>query len=359
MSKDELTHRERVRLALEHETTDRIPISLICSGVHQPTFGELDALLQREKGVGIAEYLRAVLDVDGVLPHYVGPPLAAGTDLWGVKRKTVDFGLGAYHDEIDQHPLGNVSSIDELTAYPWPTTDWFDYSVIGEGIKRRRAVADKCLISGWGSIFEASWYMRGFEQTLMDLVINPELLQFIFEKVTDFQVAHHEKILQAGGGEIDLIFCGDDLGTQRGLVMSLETWERNIKPHQRRLINAIHRYGATAIYHSDGAIMDVVPGLLDMGIDVLQALQFDAERMDANVLKEQYGDRLCFAGGVSVQQTLPFGTPQEVRQETLERIRVLGRGGGYILGPSHAIQAGTPAQNVLTMFETALEARPT
>ena len=107
------------------------------------------------------------------------------------------------------------------------------------------------------------------------------------------------------------------------------------------------------IYHSDGAVTEAVPGLIDMGIDVLQALQFDADNMDPAFLKTEYGDRLCFAGGISVQSTLPFGTPGDVRAEVAERIRVLGKHGGYLLGPSHAIQGDTPPENVVALFDTA------
>jgi uroporphyrinogen decarboxylase len=103
--------------------------------------------------------------------------------------------------------------------------------------------------------------------------------------------------------------------------------------------------------------MEAVPGLMDMGIDVLQALQFDAAGMDARVLKEKYGEQLCFEGGVSVQKTLPFGTVEDVRAEVEERISVLGKDGGYILGPSHSIQAGTPVENIYAMFETAMQYR--
>jgi uroporphyrinogen decarboxylase len=121
------------------------------------------------------------------------------------------------------------------------------------------------------------------------------------------------------------------------------------------LNRTIHEFGAKVIYHSDGAVQEAVPGLMDMGIDILQALQFDALGMDADKLKDAYGRRLCFEGGVSVQHTLPFGTPDDVRREVVKLKRVLGRNGGYILGPSHAIQAGTPPENIYAMFETALQ----
>jgi uroporphyrinogen decarboxylase len=148
--------------------------------------------------------------------------------------------------------------------------------------------------------------------------------------------------------------AADDIGGQNGLLVAPSTWERFIKPFHLSLNRVIHEFGVRLIYYSDGAVMEAVPGLIEMGIDVLQALQFSARGMDAIELKAQYGERLCFEGGVSVQTTLPFGDVAQVVAETRQLIRVLGRGGGYILGPSHAIQAGTPPENVYAMFETAL-----
>ena len=131
-------------------------------------------------------------------------------------------------------------------------------------------------------------------------------------------------------------------------------WQEFIQPYHRRLNAAIHAFdGVKVIYHSDGAVMKFVPGLIDMGIDVLQALQFSARGMDPGVLKQNFGERLCFEGGVSVQTTLPHGTAADVRGEVEHLIRVLGAGGGYILGPSHAIQAGTPPENIVALFDTA------
>ncbi len=157
----------------------------------------------------------------------------------------------------------------------------------------------------------------------------------------------------AANGEVDLVFTADDIGGHNGLLMSLDMWEQFIKPSHVRLNAVIHEHGARVIYHSDGGIMEAVPGLIDMGIDVLQALQFDAAGMDAAELKTAYGGLLSFQGGVSVQNTLPFGTPDQVREEVEMLITTLGQDGGYILGPSHCIQAGTPPENIYTMFETA------
>jgi uroporphyrinogen decarboxylase len=160
--------------------------------------------------------------------------------------------------------------------------------------------------------------------------------------------------LSAGRGEIDLVFTADDIGGQQGLLMSLPMWEEFLKPYHTELNAVIHEFGAKVMYHSDGSVTDAVPGLIEMGIDCLQACQFDAANMDPVFLKEAYGDRLCFEGGISVQRTLPFGTVEEVVAEVEERIQVLAKRGGYICGPSHSIQVGTPPENIVALFDTAL-----
>jgi uroporphyrinogen decarboxylase len=355
MPRQLLTHHERVRLALEHQETDRIPISMVCSGIHQPVFGELETLLQKKRGIGVTQYLQHIVDIVPVYPRYVGPRFESRTDYWGVRRKKISFGIGSYEDEIEYHPLADATSIDDVLKHSWPSPDWFDYTGIPEKIEKINATEKHFIISGWGSIWEASWYMRSFEAALMDLILNPGLINCIMQKVTEFQIEFHRRILEAGNGNIDLIFCADDIGTQRSLLMSLDTFEANIKPYHVQLNQMIHDHGARVIYHSDGAVMKAVPALMDMGIDILQPLQFDAVGMDPETLKARYGGVLSFEGGVSVQKTLPLGTAGDVRQEVRELIRLLGSAGGYILGPTHVIQAGTPARNILAMFDTAVE----
>ncbi|OPZ02023.1 MAG: methylcobalamin:coenzyme M methyltransferase [candidate division BRC1 bacterium ADurb.BinA364] len=271
-----------------------------------------------------------------------------------MRRKAVNYG-GGFYNEIEFHPLAGADTIEELKTYGWPSADWFDYEAIPDLIRQTNATGGPYAIIALNcNVFETAWHMRGLERTMLDLALNPEQVDFILGKVADFYLEQATRTLQAARGAIDLVFTADDIGQQKGLLMSLDMWARHIKPHHARINKAIHEYGARAIYHSDGAVMDAVPGLIDMGIDILQALQFDAEGMDARALKDRFGERLCFQGGVSVQRTLPFGEPNQVRREVESLIRSLGRDGGYILGPSHAIQAGTPAENVYAMFEAAL-----
>ncbi len=356
--RDELTGRERVRLALQHQETDRIPIAMVCSGINAPARAELAAFLRRERGLTVEDYMLPLIDVVQVAPAYIGPPLAPGEDIWGVRRQPMSYGSGSY-DEIAYYPLAEAQSVDDIRAHRWPSTDWYDYAVLPERIAALQAVRERAVLVANGNVFESSWYLRGFERTFLDLVLHPELSQEIMRRVGDFYVEHFTRMLAAAPGQIDLAFTADDLAGQQGPLMAREVWETFIQPHHARLNRAIHQFeGVHVIYHSDGAVLPLVDGLIDMGIDVLQALQFSAKGMDPQVLKERFGDRLCFEGGVSVQTTLPFGTADDVRREVERLITVLGQGGGYILGPSHAIQAGTPPDNIVAMFDTAASFYP-
>jgi len=360
-----MTGRERVRKALNHETTDRIPIAMVCSGINEPTRGELDAHLKKTRGTTLSQFLHETIDITGVGPDYIGPPLADEEDHWRVRRKPVQQALGEY-DEIYHYPLQQAESLEEIEKHRWPSPDWFDYSVIPGKIERVLRERDRAIMASNGNIFESSWYMRGMDTLMMDFVLHPEIAHAIAERVTGFYLEYFDRILDAGQGEFDLVFTADDLGGQQGLLISRAMWEEFIKPYHVRLNEVIHRHNARIIYHSDGAVSEVVDGLIDMGIDVLQALQFDAAGMDPEDLKSRFGSPgggrrgsgLCFEGGVSVQHTLPHLGPDDVRTEVKHLISTLGRGGGYVLGPSHAIQAGTPVENIMAMYDTALEFYP-
>lgn len=357
LRKETLSSRERVRLALQHQTTDRIPIALVCSGINSPADLAFDLLLRRERGIDLKTYLETIVDIRNVEPAYKGPTLASGEDQWGVRRLAQSFGEGVY-EEIAFYPLAEAKTVGDLEKHRWPSTDWFDYRALNDSIHHAQVDGEHCLMVSNGNIFETAWYMRGFEQIFLDLVLNPDFVHALLEKVTGFYIQHFRKMLEVADGHVDLAFTADDIGGQNGLLMSLKTWETFLQPCHRRLNQAIHEFGVKVVYHTDGSVASAVPGLIDMGIDVLQALQFSAKGMDPQNLKTLYGERLCFEGGASVQTTLPFGSAKEVRQETCELMRILGREGGYIFGPSHSIQAGTPAENIYTMFETALNEYP-
>ncbi len=347
----QLCSRERVRLALKHKKTDRIPISTFC--INEPARQDFDDYLRRERKTDLETFLDKAADIQIAGPEYVGAQLRPGEDIWGVVRKPVSYGPASY-DEIVHYPLAHAKGIDDLEKHPWPTADFYDYSGFPERIAAVQKKRERCIMIANANPFETAWFMRGFERMFMDFVLNPELAHYILDRVTTFYIERYTKMLSAADGDIDLAYTADDIGGQRGLLMSFKMWEEFLKPYHQRLNKTIHEFGVRVVYHSDGGVMDAVEGLIDVGIDVLEALQFDAEGMDAHKLKARHGSRLCFQGGLSVQSTMPFGSVEDVRAETEQLIRTLGENGGYIFGPSHAIQAGTPPENIMAMFDTAL-----
>jgi uroporphyrinogen decarboxylase len=350
--------RERVQRALNHEPTDLVPFSL-GFGLNPPVLKALAAELNLPDARDAKALVESKSDLVWVAPPYIGPTdrsarRADGVDIdiWGIGRRPVSYGEGSY-DEICHYPLRDFADPKELDGYLFPDPDWFDYGALRGIIGRARADGNRAVILGNANIFETSWYMRGLENMMMDLLAEPDFAAELMRRVTLFYCEFMGRCLEAARGQIDLIFTADDIGQQNGLLLSLALWEKSIKPFHQQVNRIVHQLGAKVIYHTDGAVMEAVPGLIDMGIDVLEALQFDAFGMDPVRLKSLYGDRLCFHGGVSVQSTLPYSAPEDVRREVLERAAVLGQGGGYILAPSHAVQAGTPVKNVLAMFEAA------
>ncbi len=181
MTKLSLSGRERVRLALNHQETDRIPMAMVCSGINEPARTAFAEYLYRQRHCALDDYLDPIIDIKLVEPQYIGPRLKADTDIWGVKRMEVDYGQGTY-DEIEGYPLASASSIDDIVRHSWPTADLFDYTVIPEQIRAIQAGGERCIMVSNGNVFESSWYMRGLEQTFMDMVLDPPLAHEIMHR---------------------------------------------------------------------------------------------------------------------------------------------------------------------------------
>jgi uroporphyrinogen decarboxylase len=351
-----LTHRERVLLALEHRETDRVPVDFLATP-------EAWANLRRHVGIHDSEDVLCYLGVDLRHPRqpYVGPSLPAHpdgswTDAWGVRRRPVPHGEGVY-DEIVEHPLAKVQDAGELRDYSWPRPEWWDAAALAQEIRNldtRESYAIALEEFGDpGGIFEIAWYLRGMEQFMIDMIENPDLVDQIMRRVADFYVGMAERVMAAAGDRIDLIWTSDDIAHQHGRLVSERTWRQLIAPHHERLNRRIHELGARIMYHSCGAVRPFIPGLVEIGVDVLDVLQFSADGMDPKEIKAEFGDRLCFHGGMDVQSTLPREGEEGVRRVTRERIDVLGREGGYILSPTHNVQVDTPPCNIVAMYSEA------
>ncbi|MFW5758191.1 MAG: uroporphyrinogen decarboxylase family protein [Bacteroidota bacterium] len=350
--KTKLNGKERIKLAFEHKTTDRIPIGMLCGGINKPALRQFDALLQKEKNTRAHDYIQSFLDIVELWSFDVGPDEKNGIDYFGVQRKSISYGEGAY-DEIVLSPLKQCQSVNEVDNHNWPKTDIFDYSLVKGLIQEKQNNPGQALVLGVANPFETAWAMRGLEQMFLDMMMNPDIVHRIMSRVTDFFLEHFVNFIKAAQGKIQYVFTADDLGGQTGLLLSKEHWAEFIKPYHVKMNNAFHELGLKIFYHSCGAVQDIVSGLQNSGIDALQSLQFNAEGMEPELLKEKHGDTLCFEGGVCVQKLLPYGTPEIIKEQIQKLIDIMGKNGGYILGPSHYIQAGTPPENILAMFETA------
>ena len=204
-------------------------------------------------------------------------------------------------------------------------------------------------------MFEVCWFLRGYENSLMDLAMNQEFTHVMLRKILDVQKAKFETYLGAVGEYLDAIVIVDDFATQKSLFLSPATYRKMIKPYQKELIQHIkQRTPAKVLMHSCGAIRPLLPDFIEIGIDIIQPVQVSAAGMETQQLKQDFGDRLCFwGGGCDSQRVLPHGTVEEVRAEVEKRMSDLAPGGGFVFSPVHNVQFDVPPQNVVAMFDHA------
>lgn len=354
-----MTSYERVMTALNHKNPDRPPINYIATPEMN---NKLKKHLKIENQEDLLRYLGA--DIRYVTPKYAGPKefigvsgvAGAGKDFWGVEWEALKNKFGTYN-EISYYPLAHVKTVKEVEEYSWPKLDWFDMSHLKDEIKRINDKERRAIMFFAGGAFESPWYMRGLERFLMDLIECPEIAVAISKKVMEFYRERAMRAIEASDGQIDVFGSGGDIGTQKGMMLSPELWRKCIKPQTKELITPFKEMGFKTFYHSCGSIVPVIGDFIEMGLDVLDPIQPKAEGMDPNFLKNKFGDRLSFHGGIDEQELLPLGTPQEVEKEVVRIIDILGGNGGYIVCSSHAIQPDTPVENALAMFRTAREYR--
>jgi uroporphyrinogen decarboxylase len=277
-------------------------------------------------------------------------------DIWGARRREVEHAYGRYED-LASYPLGEAGSLAELRAHDWPTPEWFDFSGLPGELAELDASGACHVRYRIGSVFETAWSLRGFEQTLIDLALKPSMPGYIMDRILEVHIANLRAVLDLAGSRIDMVYYYDDVATMDSLLMSEAMWRQHIKPRQRELLQVAEAYGKPVMYHCDGSIFRLIPELLDMGITLLNPIQTEAKDMDPLRLKESFGQRLSFHGGVDIVRLLPRGTAEEVRSQVRRLVDVLGENGGYILAPSHHIQADTPVENVLALYEPALRHR--
>ena len=207
----------------------------------------------------------------------------------------------------------------------------------------------RVIITGCG-IFQRSWFLRGYVNALMDSVQEPVFYEELVRKETDLKMEILDELITA---PVDGIMFSDDWGDQKGVILGPDRWRKFIKPHAARLFEKVHKAGKFTLHHSCGDVKDIIPDLIEIGLDVLQSIQ--PEVMDPYWLKAEFGRDITFWGGLGSQRLVPFGEPDEIRREVAKLCRVMGEGGGYILGPAKAMQPETPTENAAAVVESFLE----
>lgn len=348
MARETMSSRERWLAVLCRKTPDRIPMDYW--GTDEATIS-----LMKHLSCGTRREALEKLHIDFVVkvePRYVGPQLVLGVDVFGRKYKRIQYETGIYEECVNS-PLAGFRSIVEIEkGYTWPDPDWWDYSVLKDQVKGNEMYP----IQGGGSEpFLIYKDLRGQEQAFIDLVENPEMVHYCLDKLFALAYENTKRILETIPGQVMLTYVAEDLGSQSDLMMSVSHIQEFLIPRMKKIIDLSHEAGAYVFHHNDGAIRRILPAMIQVGIDILNPVQWRCSGMDREGLKKDFGDRVVFHGAVDNQHTLPFGTAQEVRQEVEDNLRILGKGGGYILAPCHNIQTLTPPENVVAMYEACYE----
>ncbi len=272
---------------------------------------------------------------DGVYQNLWGERYIYRATPWGKMREDVH---GA---------LAGALSFAELEHFAWPTPDVFDYSPLAVQCRRWEPYA---LLYGFADVWQRPGLVRGWEGMFVDMAERPDWVHFLCRRFTDFYREDYTRAAEATSGRIDLYLLISDLGSQAGPLISLPMFREFVAPYLKEMIDLIHGLGGRVLYHSCGCIARFIPDLVALGVDILDPIQPVAPEMAPERLKADFGDRLCFHGGIDMQRLLPSGTPEQVRAEAGRYCATLGAGGGYILAPAHLFQPDVPPANILAVY---------
>ena len=378
-----MNSRERVLAAINHKQPDRIPFDIgssMMTGIHRDAYHQWRNLLGFAKQevvcyfepsmqiVYIEEDFRKHLQID------TSPALPAWPenfplniveneesfyyyDEWGYGLKMPKSDPVYY--SLFHHPLRNANSLTDLKQYHYPDpTDKTRLAPIEEQIKRAEQNQKAIVLNNVcaGTMEVASW-LRGLDQFLTDLALQPIMAEFLLEKVMEFKLAYWEMVLSEFGDKIDVVVESDDIGTQTSMLISPRMYRKYIKPCHQKILEFIHsKTSAKIFFHSCGAIRLIIPDLIEIGVDILNPVQFNLPGMDPIELKSEFGNDLVFwGGGVETQFVLSRGSKQEVEKSVNSQLENLGKDGGFVFATVHNIQAEVPVENLSTMWKTVMD----
>ncbi len=371
------TGRERVRDVVAHRESDRVPVDLggsMVTSIHQKGHDSLKKHLgiNLDRPTEIARGRSLVARVDVEVQDRLGVDVRMLTvnspDGWedeaGGDRITDGWGIvwerpeGFDNYEITDSPLFGDITVDDVRSMAWPEAVPSGFTQgLRDKARALRQGTDKAIIANLAmQIHTQSYFLRGFSQYLMDMVMNPRLIEAIMDRVLEIFVERTRAIMAEIGDLVDIVYVADDLGAQNGPLFSPTTYRQLLKPRQKKLFEAIKQGNDVKIlYHTCGSVIEFIDDLAEVGVDILNPVQTSATGMDPIALKSRFGGKVCFWGGIDTQNILPFGTPDQVREEVKRCIDVFAPGGGYVVAAIHNIRPEVPPENIIAMIEAVHE----
>jgi len=265
---------------------------------------------------------------------------------------------GLYFDNA-YTPLAEASSVKDIDSFPWPKFTEEDKVFLEERAKRLFYETDFAILGTLrmfgGSFFELGQVLFGYENFMLKLMTNRGLIECFLDKLLENYLEYTKKYIETVGKYVDIIGLNDDLGSQESLLISPNLYREMFKPRQAKFIEFIKKNSKAFIFfHCDGAIREIIPDLIEIGVDIINPVQTSVKGMNPNELKKEFGKYITFwGGGIETQTTLPFGNLKDIKKEVKERIRIFAPEGGYVFCPIHNIQADIPPEKIITVFETA------
>ncbi len=373
-----MTHRQRILATLAHREPDHVPMDLGAhgsTGIHRAAYARLRAHLglppKPERVWHVMQQLadpdEDLLAVADASARRLGrgdprgwrlevteePDRRSWQDEFGI---TFVMPRGGLYFDPRGHPLAAAESVADIERYPWPDpTDPARFAGIAERARELRdrtgcAVALNSICAG---PLEMGQWLRGYDRFMMDLALEPGIAEAIVERVTALKIDYWNAVLPLVGALVDIVGESDDLGHQQGLLVSAQTYRRFLKPRHARVRAAIRKHVDAPLYfHSCGAIREILPDMIESGVDIINPVQVSAAGMDSRGLKRDFGKDLVFwGGGCDTQRVLPAGSREEIRREVRSRIDDLAPGGGFVFAPVHNIQADIRPESILALWE--------
>jgi uroporphyrinogen decarboxylase len=374
----QLSSRERVRLALNHQEPDRVPMDVTYTS--QPYID-----VRKELGLppqvitpDVWDTVKPTSDVVNALScDFMWVGLRGGskrqkfsfdldeyTTEWGVTFRKVQRVDGGFQFEMREHPI-EEPSMDNIDTFAWPDPlDPARYEGLEDTVSNLYKTTDFAICAKLGgNIWEMGNYLTGQEKWLIYFVLYPDFCVELLQRVAEYQKTLYIEGLKRIGKYLSVVrLSGEDFGTQGGLLISPNMFRSLVKPilqdvymTVKECLADLGNYDCKLMLHSCGGIEPLIDDFIEMGVDILDPVQTRAKRMNALHLKQAYGDRISFHGGIDTQGILPFGTVEDVVEETRRKLECFAPGGGYILCPTHNVQADVSGRNIITMILTGLE----